>query len=193
MNVLIDPGHGGQDPGAVAQGLRECDINLSVAALLAACLKEQGGKTWMTRREDKFVSLRGRTNLEHHLSPDLTISLHCNAAVNVGAHGFEVWTSIGETASDRAAYHVINAIQNAFPMRRLRYDITDGEQVWDKDREKNLWMCRRTFGPAILVEMGFITHAEEAVWLGTKENQALLARAIADGAIKWQRERGGKA
>lgn len=193
MDVLIDPGHGGQDPGAVAHGLCECDINLSVGILLAACLTEHGVATAMTRREDAFISLRGRTNLEHHLSPDLTISLHCNAATSPDAHGFEVWTSIGETASDRAAFHVIRAIQDAFPLRRLRYDVAADEQAWDLDREKNLWMCRRTFGPAILVEMGFITHAEEAAWLADQENQAELARAIADGAVRWWRERGGEA
>ena len=193
MNVLIDPGHGGQDPGAVAQGLRECDINLAVATYLATCLKERGVGVELTRRTDKFVSLRGRTDLEHRLAPDLTVSLHCNAAANHGAHGFEVWTSIGLTASDRAAYHAINAIQNALPLRKLRYDIDAGEEIWDKDREKNLWMCRKTDGPAILIEMGFLTNSEEAAWLGSQESQVVLARAICDGILNWQHERGGKA
>lgn len=192
MNILIDPGHGGQDPGAVGHGLRESDVNLFVALLLAACLKEFCDKVWLTRRTDKFVSLRGRTDLEHQLAPDLTISLHCNAATNTDAHGFEVWTSLGETASDRAAFHVINAIQDAFPLRKLRYDIAADEQQWDKDREKNLWMCKKTNGPAILIEMGFISSVEEAAWLGNQETHVTMARAVAAGAMNWQQERGGK-
>lgn len=193
MNILIDPGHGGSDPGAVANGLRECDINLSVATYLATCLKERGVGVELTRRTDKFVSLRGRTDLEHRLAPDLTVSLHCNAAANVGAHGFEVWTSIGLTASDRAAYHVINTIQDAFPLRKLRYDITPGEQRWDVDREKNFWMCHKTKGPAILIEMGFITNPDEAAWLGDPNTHLQMATAIAAGVGRFLQERRDKA
>jgi N-acetylmuramoyl-L-alanine amidase len=192
MNILIDPGHGGSDPGAVANGLRECDINMAVATLLAEALTTQH-YVWKTRNADTFVSLRARTDFEHRISPDLTISLHCNAAANTSARGFEVWTSIGETASDRAAYHVINTIQDAFPLRKLRYDITPGEQRWDVDREKNFWMCHKTKGPAILIEMGFITNPDEAAWLGDPNTHLQMATAIAAGVGRLLQERRDKA
>ena len=179
FTVLIDPGHGGKDPGA---GEVEAKINLRIALILSDLLQCHF-PVWMTRTADRAtVSLTERARYEHDLRPALTVSIHCNAAENPTAHGFEVFTSIGETAADRAACCIIHEIQNAFPRRRLRYDLTDG----DLDKEAEFWMLRKTIGPAVLIECGFVSHPEERDWLLQAETQRALAEAIAAGILRWR-------
>ena len=89
--IMIDPGHGGKDPGAVANGLREKDINLRMARILGAMLKEQGFEVHYTRTTDKFIPLEERTAMANARDADLFISVHCNAYKDTSAKGFEVY------------------------------------------------------------------------------------------------------
>lgn len=188
MNVLIDPGHGGPDPGACANGMREADYTLSAGMLLMQCLISLGHQAHMTRAADhalaetKAGDLAERCAMEHRWRPDLYVSLHCNAAESELAYGFEVWTSLGETRSDLAAEKVINEFHKAFPARMIRRDWTDGDQ--DKERtpaQKDLFVLVETKGPAVLVEMGFLTNADEAAWM--RNNQPAIVRALAAGIV----------
>ena len=77
--VVLDPGHGGRDPGAVANGIREKDINLRVARLMADILKKKGLRVVMTRSTDVYLPLSQRTNIAVKEDADVFVSLHCNA------------------------------------------------------------------------------------------------------------------
>ncbi len=102
--VVIDPGHGGKDPGATgSRGTREKDVNLAASLELARVLRERGDfDVLLTREEDVFVPLSERSEFANKRDADLFISLHCNAAGNKRENGFEVY-SVSETASDPEA------------------------------------------------------------------------------------------
>ena len=102
--IVIDPGHGGKDPGATGgRGTREKDVNLAAALELARVLKERGDfDVLLTRDEDVFIPLSQRSELANGKNADLFVSLHCNAAGNRRENGFEVY-SVSETASDPEA------------------------------------------------------------------------------------------
>jgi len=77
--VVIDAGHGGKDPGAVANGIKEKDINLRVARLMSDILKKEGMRVVLTRSTDVYLQLSQRTNIAVKEDADVFISLHCNA------------------------------------------------------------------------------------------------------------------
>lgn len=90
--VVIDPGHGGTDPGALGRsGLREKDVNLDIAKRLSALLKAEGVTTVLTRSTDKFIPLSTRVSIANRSGADLFISIHSNAARNRSVCGFEVY------------------------------------------------------------------------------------------------------
>jgi N-acetylmuramoyl-L-alanine amidase len=90
--VIVDAGHGGNDPGAIGRtGLREKDINLDIAKRLAKLLSSQGIGVTMTRSTDKFVSLASRVDIANSSEADLFISIHSNANRVKGLNGFEVY------------------------------------------------------------------------------------------------------
>jgi len=180
--ILIDPGHGGKDPGAVANGLHEADINLAVAGFLAIALREAGAAPLLTRSRDTIMTLGRRASIEHALKPGLFISLHCNAATNPQAHGIEIYTSPGQTKADAAGTAIFEAIREAFPQANYRTDPSDG----DPDKEERFFVLTMTLCPAVLLEMGFLTNAAEADWLSRRETQMQMAAAIAKGILSWK-------
>ncbi|ASM72057.1 MULTISPECIES: N-acetylmuramoyl-L-alanine amidase [Roseobacteraceae] len=101
--VVIDPGHGGVDPGAVRDGIEEKDIMLKMAQALAEALRRSGqADVVLTRTIDQFVSLPGRVDVAHAADADLFISLHADILSEGGASGATVYT-LADDASDEAA------------------------------------------------------------------------------------------
>lgn len=91
--IVIDPGHGGHDPGATAHGLAEKDINLKVAKILKAMLeKDQRFVVYLTREDDRFIPLYERTLIALEKKADLFISIHTNASENPNLHGTYAYT-----------------------------------------------------------------------------------------------------
>lgn len=101
--VMLDPGHGGLDPGAQNGGVREAHLMLAMARELRETLRREGGfDVRMTRDSDVFVSLEGRIALAHAAGADLFVSLHADALEEGQAHGASVYT-LAEEASDAAS------------------------------------------------------------------------------------------
>ncbi|OGR46880.1 MAG: hypothetical protein A2X37_00180 [Elusimicrobia bacterium GWA2_66_18] len=111
--VVVDPGHGGKDPGAIgARGTKEKDINLAAGLELARVLRERGDfSVVLTREDDTFMPLSDRSQKANDLEADLFVSLHCNASSNHRENGFEVY-AVSETASDPEAERLA-AAENA--------------------------------------------------------------------------------
>jgi N-acetylmuramoyl-L-alanine amidase len=103
--VVIDPGHGGEDPGTIGNGkLREKDIVLDIAKRLAATLDSRGGyETRLTRKGDYFVSLSKRKKIANNSSGDVFVSIHANSAPNHTASGTELFFVSTRGASDQAS------------------------------------------------------------------------------------------
>lgn len=103
--VVLDPGHGGRDPGAIGPGgLREKDVALSVALRLRALLEAQGVEVIMTRRDDRFISLEARSALANRSGADLFLSIHCNACRSPATSGVETFALTPEMGDAKRAW-----------------------------------------------------------------------------------------
>jgi len=101
--VMLDPGHGGQDPGAISRsGKYEKDLTLKMAKETKVLLEKAGYKVVLTRDKDYYVTLRGRIEKAHKANADLFISLHADSAASSSAKGLSIYT-ISEKASDQEA------------------------------------------------------------------------------------------
>ena len=101
--IVLDPGHGGQDPGAISvSGKYEKDLTLKMAKETKALLEKRGYKVVLTRDKDFYIPLRGRIKKAHEANGDLFISIHADSAKNKSAKGLSIYT-ISETASDKEA------------------------------------------------------------------------------------------
>ena len=101
--VMLDPGHGGKDPGAISKnGHYEKDLTLKMAKETRKLLEKAGYKVVMTRDRDIYISLRGRVKKAHDAKADLFISIHADSSTNSSAKGLSIYT-LSETASDREA------------------------------------------------------------------------------------------
>jgi N-acetylmuramoyl-L-alanine amidase len=162
MIICLDPGHGGEDSGAVGPlGLKESDAALQIAKYIRHGLLDSDHEVICTRLDDKFVSLVGRCEIANVAFADLLLSIHCNAFSNPNAHGYEVWTSRGQTAADPIAERLFESIGEAFPRLAPRYDKTDG----DSDKEAGFVVLTQSRMAAVLVETCFISNAIEERWL----------------------------
>lgn len=175
-HVVIDPGHGGRDPGAIGvRGTYEKDVNLAVALMVAAELQRRGVTVTMTRQDDRYVENENRADLANRLRADLFVSIHADSAPNASAQGFTLY--IAPTASSdtvRAARSISNSMA------------TTGAQNRGVNRANYLVLVQ-TRGPAILIELGYLSNAQEEAMLRSSAYQNRLATAIAAGIADYLR------
>lgn len=176
MKIGIDPGHGGRDPGAVANGLQEKDITLAVALRLAEFLENCGQEVVLTRREDQTVSLRERSTLFNRERVDVALSLHVNSTYDTNAGYLSTWIYPGSKKGRVLAECVQDKL-----VRLVGWP--DGGV-----REANFHMLRETAMPAVLVEMGFLSNPAQAQKLGEVGTQILLAVALKCGIGAYARK-----
>lgn len=125
MRIMIDAGHGGKDPGAVRRGItKEKDMNLSVAKHLYDFLKKQGFEVKLTRDNDSFVTLAGRSKMANEFKADLFVSIHTNAAKRSAANGFEVYFR-SDKATDKEAAEVAAFENEALQYEETHYNFVD--------------------------------------------------------------------
>jgi len=171
--IVIDPGHGGSDPGAIGiTGLREKVVNLAVAQHLVNMLKDAGAKVLVTRSGDQSVSNQQRVDLANDAGADLFISIHANAFSNPESNGTETHYC-GKNSSTTASKYLAQQLQRELvPALGLR----------DRGVKANsFFVLTKTNMPAALVELGFLTNAEEEKLLGEKKTQQAAAEALFRG------------
>ncbi len=152
--VLLDPGHGGYDPGASYNGLKEKDLNLVLALKLAD--KLEGMKVLLTRERDTYVSLADRVALSRRAEPALFLSLHANAG---GGRGFESFTYSGLGAND-PALKMQKTIHASIMKTLSRWEIIDRGM-----KRASFYVLRYNPSPAILIESLFLDNPREAaIW-----------------------------
>jgi N-acetylmuramoyl-L-alanine amidase len=214
--VMIDPGHGGKDPGAVANGLREKDINLRMARILGTMLKEQGFEVHYTRTTDKFIPLEERTAMANARNADLFISVHCNAYKDTSAKGFEVYYL--NLATDAQAVRVaarengvsakkISDMQFILSDLMLNSKINESRQMASMVEEETLRVMRPKYAlashgskgaffyvltgarmPSILVELGYLTNPAEAKRLNTDAYLTTMAQGLTRGVLAYKKK-----
>ena len=124
MRIMVDPGHGGKDPGAVRRKQREKDWNLAVAKELYALLKKGGFEVRMTRDKDVFIPLSDRSKQSNNFKADLFVSVHTNASKNSRANGFQVYFR-SEKATDKEAAEVAALENEAMQYEEVHYNFVD--------------------------------------------------------------------
>jgi len=145
--VVIDPGHGGSDPGAVKDGVYEKDINLDIALRLRELLDASGARTVMTRSDDSSVQLSERSRMANEAVPDAIISIHCNSTT------WDIFPSGTES-------YYFNTVPYSQELAALVHTCVLRElQLMDrKVRRGDYHMVRETWAPAVLVEVAFMSN-----------------------------------
>lgn len=195
--IVIDPGHGGKDPGAVSNGIKEKDVVLKIAKYLKKEL-ENDYNVVLTRENDTFIPLAERPKIAEENNADLFISIHLNANRNRRARGAEVYYYSKKTdsyADEIAAFE--NSVDEKFGVKQEYTDFIVSDIVYHINMEKSVpfasdtlvnlikytgFKKRKVLGarftvlsrskmPAILVEAGFITNKSEASKLKTTQYQ----------------------
>ena len=168
--VVIDAGHGGKDPGANRKGLpAEKTIVLDTARRVAQLLEQQGVRVIMTRSDDRFIELARRAEIANKAKADLFVSIHVDAAANRRAQGATMYVAKASSRESRAL------------ARRLVGSVKPCVSVSRGVRRKDLRVLVDTDMPAVLVEMGYISHRGEARKLARASHRDRLAKAIAAG------------
>jgi N-acetylmuramoyl-L-alanine amidase len=210
VHILIDPGHGGRDSGAIGQHGRlqvmEKDVVLAVALELERLMKQRypDKSIILTRRDDSYPSLQARVDMANSFrlaegEAAIFISIHANAARSKTARGFEVWhlpasvqREIYQGNNERPVVQgIINDLINQEYMqgsRRLAQFVQQslhkniGNRTLDRGLREQAWfVVRGAHTVAILVELGFVSNEGEARLLATDSYQKELARALLGG------------
>lgn len=184
--ILIDPGHGGKDPGAVNSefNLREKDLALETSRHLARALHQMGFVVALTRNEDRFVELNKRPAIAADFNADLFLSIHFNAATNTAARGIEVFTLPPASADPTQpplpghSYSPWNSLL-AFSVQDAMIQTTG--QTNRGVKRARFAVLRTLPCPGILIEGGFISNTEDARMLQSDDYLQSLAEAIAQG------------
>ena len=179
--VYVDPGHGGDDPGASGHGLVEKDVNLRIARRVAAWLARHGLSVRMSRTGDTTKSLQARTGEANGWGADAFVSIHCNASPDSSANGFEVWHSVRPGSPGRIlARYLVQWLDRLTPLANRGARARAGPGGRD-----SFHVIRETRMPAVIVECGFLTHPGDARYLGSESGQAQVAEAIARGVLQY--------
>lgn len=175
--VVVDPGHGGKDPGAIGlSGLQEKDVVLPISRRVAAILEQNGVQAVLTRDSDFFVELQGRVDIAERANASLFVSIHANAIGDrPDVNGLETYYY---ESGNRLAQAVHNSVLQNIGTIKDR-----------KVRQARFYVLRKSSMPSILVEVGFMTGREDNPRLGTTDYQNRMAEAIAHGILKYLQQR----
>lgn len=192
-HVVIDPGHGGSEPGAVADsGLTEAEVNMAVAERVRRLLEVEGAVVELTRPTDVRVTIRTRAELAKALSPLVFVSIHHNAAPKGVSEipGSELYHQVDDPASKRLAGLLFEELQQQLGRYGSRWAI--GDAVGARARpsvetgDDFYGILRRSQGvPAVLSEAIYLTGAAEAELLATEEFRESEATAIAQAVLRY--------
>jgi len=168
--VVIDAGHGGKDPGATScLQFQEKTVNFAVAQKVASLLGQSGVKAIMTRSNDAFIELEERAAIANRYDADLFVSIHADSCPDSSTRGFTMYVSRSASWSSRRA---ASAIAKSLAKTGLS---SRGTQKAD------FRVLVETRGPAVLIELGYLSNSSDAGLLRDSSFQSRLAQAIASG------------
>lgn len=179
MIIVIDPGHGGSDPGAVGPaGTQEKDHALAISLYMREMLEQCGHQTILTRESDMDVAaadatageeLGARVRIANLAAADIFVSLHINAAASPQAHGAETWYY-------RSGLELAQCIQTEL----VKLGLTDRGI-----KQAGFYVLKNTGMPAVLVELAFITNPDEELLLGSDDFRKRAAEKIVQGILRY--------
>jgi N-acetylmuramoyl-L-alanine amidase len=215
--IVIDPGHGGHDPGASGHGIKEAELTLDVALRLEKLLQDEMGiDVVLTRRTNVYVPLEERTAIANREGADLFLSIHANASRNNAATGVETYflsfaaTADAEavaarenSASERAMHNLPDiikaiALNNKLDESRDLASMVQESMVTRLRKSnraiRNLGVKKAPFVvligagmPSVLAEISFLTNRQEAQLLKTPAYKQKIAEALHEAVMKYRR------
>lgn len=192
--IVIDPGHGGTDPGAMYKGILEKDINLDVSLRVADLLKKRGAKVTLTRtsdvdfyrpgirgtrRELKRSELDQRVRMAEEMKADIFLSIHANKDRHPSCYGMETFYHPLSDSGRIAAEAIQEELRKLQPRNRRVAKAGD------------YYLLRNTAMPALIVEVGFMSHWEERELLQKEDYKQKIAEAIVMGLQKYYANNSG--
>ena len=215
--IVIDPGHGGHDPGAKSRGLSEAELVLDVALRLEKLLaKEPGVEVMMTRRSNVFIPLEERTAIANREGADLFLSIHANASRNSKARGVETYflnfastpdaeaVAARENSASGQTMHKLPDIVKAITLNNKLDESRDFATLVQREMVRHLAKSNsqvRDLGvkqapfvvligagmPSVLAEISFVTHPQEGKLLKSGAYRQRIAEALFQGVQRYQR------
>lgn len=193
MVIVIDPGHGGHDPGAVGpRGLKEKDVVLAISLRLAELLAPLNADLKLTREKDQSLTLDERVALTNSLGARLLVSVHCNSFTAPTAKGLEIWHSYRGEFGQRyhgeakrvAGFLLEHLVQTTGLFNRgLKTRLVEQKSspLYGLDY---FALLRKADCPAMIVELGFISNPHEEALLASGDFREKAARSLAEGLIQ---------
>jgi N-acetylmuramoyl-L-alanine amidase len=200
--VVLDPGHGGADSGAMCGTIMEKDLTLDVALRAESLLRLKGYATVLTRDCDRYVSLAERTAIGNHAGDSLFISIHFNDGQRATASGVE--TYYADQSAGRASFFswlsfwrspsAPLAAKSQSLARFIQAALVERTRALNRGiKSEQFYVIANVRHPAALLEGGFITNKSEVTKLTTTEYRQQVAMAISDGVHRhWEAARRGE-
>ncbi|MFA7339682.1 MAG: N-acetylmuramoyl-L-alanine amidase [Candidatus Obscuribacterales bacterium] len=176
--ILVDPGHGGSDPGAISGGVQEKTVTLNVSLLLRSKLEALGATVDMTRDSDQTLTLQERLDASNRSCPDVFIAVHGNSVAKTQIRGIE--TYYFDSRDQKLAEVVLDTVS-----------LKLNEQAkWSHAR--NLFVLDGNDVPATLVEIGYLTNPTTRALLKTAAYQDKVASALTDSLVAYLADSGAE-
>ncbi|WOO42669.1 N-acetylmuramoyl-L-alanine amidase [Rubellicoccus peritrichatus] len=200
-HIVIDPGHGGHDPGAENRKLRvnEKSTTLDLAKRMKKKLERLGYKVTLTRDTDKFISLGERPAIANRVKADLFISLHFNAVASSKVKGLETFamTPAGHPSSSQS--NMTSSARRTYPGNKndtwnvlaayyLQSAMLKNHKQTDRGVKRARFAVLKNLNcPGVLVEGGFVTHPTEGKNIGSAAYREKLADSLVEGILTYQK------
>jgi N-acetylmuramoyl-L-alanine amidase len=163
--IVIDVSHGGKDAGALVNGIEEKDIILDIAQRIQKLNTNQNTEIILTRDIDEFLSLSERTEKINEIKPDYVISLHANQVANENVNGIQIFLADNDQRFDKSGELAIKLLQS-FTFSNV--EIKKGD----------FYILKNIDAPGALIELGFLSNAEDFQNLTTENGKEKLALSI---------------
>lgn len=174
ISIMIDPGHGGDDPGTMSETLDERDVTLAIALMARDYLKECNVNVLMTREDDTFINKYDRAELANEKNVDYFVSIHCNYLEdNPEISGVETYYMKNSGSGKEFAEEV----------HRNILAVTGANDMYV--RENDYVVIKNTSMPAILIETGYLSNKEDEEKLSDESYRKKMAYAIAKGIVEY--------
>ena len=196
--VVLDPGHGGGDSGAMCGAVMEKDLTLDVALRAELLLGAAGFKTALTRHDDRYFSLAERAAVANREKNSLFVSIHFNDGERAAASGVETYFAPRQVSNGRGIFAWLSFLQpteKTAPLqarseslaRFLQASLVERTQAVNRGiKMAQFYVIANVRHPAALVEGGFITNPADATKLATGEYRQEIASAISEGIHRYR-------
>ena len=175
MKVFISAGHGGSDPGAVANGVKEKDLNLSIALACRDLLTKHGVEVKMSREKDENDALSDEIKECNAYKPDLAVSIHNNAGGGDGAEVFHHHGGgKGKVLAENILAEIVKVGQNSRGIKTRKN--SSGKDYYG--------FIRETSAPAVIVECAFVDNANDLKIIASEAQRKAIGEAVAKGVLK---------